>query len=48
MANPIVEAYRKHADNYDFAVKLYRLLGIKIGKYRNITVNSLELHKIKL
>jgi demethylmenaquinone methyltransferase/2-methoxy-6-polyprenyl-1,4-benzoquinol methylase len=45
MSNPIVEAYRKHADNYDFAVKLYRLLGIKIGKYRKVTVNSLELSK---
>ncbi len=45
MSNPIVEAYRKHADNYDFAVKLYRLLGIKIGKYRKMTVNSLELSK---
>ncbi len=45
MSNPIVEAYRKHANNYDFAVKLYRLLGIKIGKYRKVTVNSLKLSK---
>lgn len=45
MSNSIVEAYRKHADNYDFAVKLYRFLGIKIGKYRKMTVNSLELSK---
>jgi len=41
----IINAYRKHAKNYDFAVKLYRLLGIKIGKYRKMTINALELSK---
>ncbi len=41
----IINAYRKYAENYDFAVKLYRLLGIKIGKYRKMTVDALELSK---
>ncbi len=41
----IIKAYRKYAKDYDFAVKLYRLLGIKIGKYRKITVKALELSK---
>ncbi|MFB5625075.1 MAG: class I SAM-dependent methyltransferase [Nitrosopumilus sp.] len=41
----MIKAYRKYAKNYDFAVKLYRLLGIKIGKYRKVTVNALELSK---
>ncbi|HEY5736130.1 MAG TPA: methyltransferase domain-containing protein [Nitrosopumilus sp.] len=45
MSNRVVGAYRKYAKNYDFAVKLYRLLGIKIGKYRDITVDSLDLSK---
>lgn len=39
----IINAYRKYATNYDLAVKLYRLLGIKIGKYRKMTVEALEL-----
>jgi demethylmenaquinone methyltransferase/2-methoxy-6-polyprenyl-1,4-benzoquinol methylase len=43
--NPIVTAYRKYADNYDLAVKLYHLLGLKIGKYRKMTVKALELSK---
>jgi demethylmenaquinone methyltransferase/2-methoxy-6-polyprenyl-1,4-benzoquinol methylase len=43
--NSIVTAYRKYADNYDLAVKLYRLLGLRIGKYRKLTVDSLELSK---
>lgn len=43
--NPIVEAYRKYAENYDFAVHLYRLLGCKIPKYRKMTINALELSK---
>ena len=43
--NRIVTAYRKYAKNYDFAVKLYRLLGIKIRKYRKLAVDSLELTK---
>ena len=41
----IIDAYRKYAKNYDFAVKLYRLLGLKIGKYRKMTVDALELSK---
>jgi len=41
----IIQAYRKYAKNYDLAVKLYRLLGIKIGKYRKMTVDALELSK---
>jgi demethylmenaquinone methyltransferase/2-methoxy-6-polyprenyl-1,4-benzoquinol methylase len=41
--NPIVKAYRKYASSYDLAVKLYSLLGLKIGKYRKMTVNALEL-----
>ncbi len=45
MNNQIIRAYRKYAENYDFAVKLYRLLGIKIGKYRKMTIDSLELSK---
>lgn len=43
--NRVVTAYRKYAENYDLAVKLYRLLGLKIGKYRKMTVNALELSK---
>ncbi len=44
-SNKVVEAYRKYAENYDLAVKLYRLLGLKIGKYRNKTINALDLSK---
>jgi demethylmenaquinone methyltransferase/2-methoxy-6-polyprenyl-1,4-benzoquinol methylase len=43
--NRVVTAYRKYAENYDLAVKLYRLLGLKIGKYRRMSVDSLELSK---
>ncbi len=43
--NLVIKAYRKYADNYDLVVKFYRLLGIKIGKYRKITVDALELSK---
>jgi demethylmenaquinone methyltransferase/2-methoxy-6-polyprenyl-1,4-benzoquinol methylase len=43
--NRVVEAYRKYAENYDLAVKLYHLLGLKIGKYRKLTVNALKLSK---
>jgi len=43
--NRVVEAYRKYAKNYDLAVKLYHLLGLKIGKYRKLTVNALKLSK---
>jgi demethylmenaquinone methyltransferase/2-methoxy-6-polyprenyl-1,4-benzoquinol methylase len=41
--NQVVAAYRKYAENYDLAVKLYHLLGLKIGKYRKMVVNALEL-----
>ena len=41
----IINTYRKYADKYDFAVKLYPLLGIKIGKYRKMTIDVLELSK---
>jgi len=41
----IINAYRKYADKYDFAVKLYPLLGIKIGKYRKMTIDALKLSK---
>ena len=43
--NRVVAAYRKYAENYDLAVKFYRLLGLKIGKYRKMTADSLELSK---
>ena len=41
----VINAYRKYAENYDFAVKLYPLLGIKIGKYRKMTIDALDLSK---
>jgi len=43
--NKVLDAYRKYAENYDLAVKFYRILGLKIGKYRKMTVNALELSK---
>jgi len=43
--NKVVKAYRKYAESYDLAVKFYHLLGLKIGKYRKMTVNALELSK---
>lgn len=43
--NNVITAYRKYAENYDLAVKFYRLLGLKIGKYRKMTVDSLKLSK---
>jgi len=43
--NQVVAAYRKYAENYDLAVKLYHLLGLKIGKYRKMTADALELSK---
>ncbi len=43
--NQVIVAYRKYAENYDLAVQLYHLLGLKIGKYRKMTVNALELSK---
>jgi demethylmenaquinone methyltransferase/2-methoxy-6-polyprenyl-1,4-benzoquinol methylase len=41
----IINAYRKYANRYDFAVKLYRLLGLDIDKFRKIAVDALELSK---
>lgn len=43
--NSIVNAYRKYAGNYDLAVKLYELLGLRIKKYRKMIVGFLELSK---
>jgi demethylmenaquinone methyltransferase/2-methoxy-6-polyprenyl-1,4-benzoquinol methylase len=43
--NKVLEAYRKYAKNYDLVVKFYGLLGLKIGKYRRMTVNALNLSK---
>ena len=43
--NFVINAYKKYAENYDLAVKFYRLLGLQIGKYRKMTVNALELSK---
>lgn len=45
MNEKIIAAYRKYSKDYDLAVKLYRLLGLKIGKYRKMTIESLELSK---
>ncbi len=41
----VVTAYRKYAENYDSAVKLYRLLGLDIDKFRKMAVDALELSK---
>ena len=41
----IIHAYRKYAENYDFVVKLYGLLGLRIKKYRKIAIKYLELSK---
>jgi len=43
--NLVIRAYRKYAENYDLAVKFYRLLGLRIGKYRKRTIDLLELSK---
>ena len=43
--NIVIKAYRKYAENYDLAVKFYRLLGLQIGKYRKRTIDLLELSK---
>ena len=43
--NLVIKAYRKYAENYDLAVKFYRLLGLQIGKYRKRTIDLLELSK---
>lgn len=41
--NPVIKAYRKYAENYDLAVKFFRLLGLRIGKYRKKAIDLLEL-----
>lgn len=41
----IINSYRKYAENYDFIEKFYRLLGLKISKYRKISIAALELSK---
>ncbi|HET6517615.1 MAG TPA: L-histidine N(alpha)-methyltransferase [Nitrosopumilaceae archaeon] len=41
----IINSYRKYAENYDFIEKFYRLLGLKIPKYRKISIAALELSK---
>lgn len=41
----IINAYRKYAEKYDFIVNLYRIIGIRIKKYRRLAVNALELSK---
>lgn len=43
--NRVVTAYRKYAENYDFAVKFYRLLGLDVDKFRKMAVDALELSK---
>ncbi len=43
--SPVIQAYRKYAKNYDFAVKLYRLLGLDIDKFRKMAIDALELSK---
>ncbi len=41
----IISAYRKYAENYDLVANLYRLIGIRIGKYRRLAVEELKLSK---
>ncbi len=41
----IQAAYQRHAGKYDFSVKLYRLLGLRIEAYRSYAVNLLNLQK---
>jgi len=43
--NRVVTSYRKYAKNYDFAVKLYRLLGLDIDKFRKMAIDALELSR---
>jgi len=39
----ILAAYQRHAGKYDFSVKLYRLLGLRIEAYRSHVVHLLHL-----
>ena len=39
----VESAYDLHAKNYDFAVKLYRLIGLNIEEYRLRAVELLQL-----
>lgn len=43
LQDPVANAYAKYAEKYNLAVKLYPLLGLKIEKYRDRTVDSLDL-----
>ena len=46
ISKELVEAaYQKQARNYDFAVKLYRLMGLHIEEYRSRAVELLRLNK---
>ncbi len=44
-SNFVVNAYRKYADNYDFIVNFYKLFGLRIEKYRQMTVELMGLSK---
>jgi demethylmenaquinone methyltransferase/2-methoxy-6-polyprenyl-1,4-benzoquinol methylase len=37
------DLYRKRARHYDHAIWIYRLLGLREGKYRRETVKALSL-----
>jgi len=39
----IMAAYQKYARDYDFSMKLYRLLGLHIDDYRKRAVDLLKL-----
>ncbi len=39
----IMAAYQRYARNYDFSMKLYRLLGLQMDKYRERVVDLLKL-----
>jgi len=41
----IKEKYRRHAKRYDFAVQLYRLIGLRIESYRMRAVELLRLKR---
>lgn len=37
--------YRKRAQHYDLAMWLYRLAGVRIDRYRRLTVQGLSLQR---
>ena len=41
----VQEKYQKYSGDYDFAVKLYRLLGLRIQAYRSHAVELLNLKR---